>query len=68
MDNGYRAKLEREIEAHSRKIAQLAQDLRDVEELGRLLRIALRGREAARELAIERLVQECLTMKSLIRG
>ena len=68
MNNGYRAKLEREIEMHGRKIAELTDDLHDVEELARLLRMALRGRKAAQEMAVERLVQECLTMKSLIRG
>jgi len=68
MDNGYRTKLEREIEAHGRKIAELTDDLRDLDELARLLRMALRGRKAAQEIAVERLVQECLTMKSLMRG
>ena len=68
MDNGYRAKLEREIDSHGRKIAELSEELQYLEGLARLLRVALKGRRAAQEIAAERLAQEYLAMKSLIRG
>ena len=68
MDNGYRRKLEREIDAHGRKISELTDELRYLEELARLLRVALRGRRAAQEIAAERLAQEYLATKSLMRG
>jgi hypothetical protein len=82
MDNAYRRGLEGEIEAHVGKIAELAHELRHVERLalhlGRvspqlsrhmdLLRAALKGRAAAREIAADRLAQECLAMNSLMRG
>ena len=68
MDNGYRTKLEREVAAHGSRIAELSEELQYLERLARLLRVALKGRRAAQEIAAERLAQEYLAMKSLMRG
>ena len=68
MDIGYRTKLEREIAAHGNKIAELSEELQYLEGLARLLRVALKGRRAAQEIAAERLAQEFLATKSLMRG
>ena len=82
MENAYRRSLEDEIEAHRARIAELAHELGHAESLAlglarvsprlarhmELLRIALKGRYAASEIAAERLAHECRAMNSLMRG
>ena len=82
MDHRQREKLEQEMAAHRRKIAEFAEELCHVEAIAArvarvpaqvlrhvsLLRVAIKGRTAAEEIAAERLAYEFRAMNSLMRG